>query len=102
MSISPGYLDKIRRSIRAGQNPDVDEEITELIEECRADLRSVGISMDKATDETDSLILGAVRCFARWKFGVNNDEADRNRDDYSTIKEDLRKKRGYQCTSASA
>ncbi|GHV27588.1 hypothetical protein FACS18948_5210 [Clostridia bacterium] len=101
MSVTAGYLNRVRRSVRVGGNADIDEEITEMIEECRADLQSVGVSRDKTRDETDSLILGAVRCFVRWKFGVNNDEAERNRDDYQILKEDLRKKRGYQCISVT-
>jgi hypothetical protein len=101
MAVSSGYLERVRRSLRVGSNADVDDEITELIEECRDDLESVGVRHAVTTNEADSLILGAVRCFVRWKFGVNNDEAERNRDDYVTLKDDLRKKWIYRCTIAN-
>lgn len=95
MAVSVEYLEKVRRAVRANASTDVDAEITDIIEECRLDLQSIGVVSAKTTDETDSLILGAVRSFARWKFGYSNDDAERNRDDYMLQRDELRRKRDY-------
>ncbi len=99
MAVSDAYLAKIRRSVRRVPDPVVDAELTDLIEECRLDLQSLGVLKKKAHDESDGLILGAVRCYARWKFGIANADADLNRDDYMQLRDELRKKKGYRCTS---
>jgi hypothetical protein len=95
MAVSAGYLTKIRRAVRRNTGTDVDAELTDIIEECRLDLQTLGISQTKAESETDSLILGAVRCFARWKFGLSNEDAEANRDDYMMLRDELRRKRDY-------
>lgn len=95
MAVSAGYLTKIRRSVRRNAGADVDAELTDIIEECRLDLQTLGVISTKTTDETDSLILGAVRCFARWKFGLSNEDAAQNRDDYYTLRDELRRKADY-------
>ena len=96
MAVSAEYLTKVRRAVRRNQNVDVDAELTDIIEECRLDLQQLGVT--KAEDETDSLILGAVRCFARWKFGLSNEDMDGNRNDYMLMRDELRR-RGDYCTS---
>jgi hypothetical protein len=98
MAVSSDYLSKLRRAVRRNQSYEIDAEITDLIEECRLDLICLGVKEEKAIDETDSLILGAVRCFVRWKFGLSNDESLKNREDYMQLRDELRKKVGY-CTS---
>lgn len=95
MAVSAGYLTKIRRAVRRNTGTDVDAELTDIIEECRLDLQSLGVVSVKAIDETDSLILGAVRSFARWKFGLSNEDAATNRDDYMLQRDELRRKRDY-------
>ena len=96
MAVSASYLAKIRLAVRRNTSVDVDAELTDIIEECRLDLISVGVISTKANDETDSLILGAVRCFARWKFGLSNEDAAGNREDYMQLRDELRKKRDYK------
>lgn len=95
MAVTAGYLTKIRRAVRRNTSTDVDAELTDIIEECRLDLRQLGVVQTKAEDETDSLVLGAVRCFARWKFGLSNEDADGNRNDYMLIRDEMRRKRDY-------
>ena len=46
-------------------------------------------------DESDPLVLGAVRCFVRWKFGLSNEDAEANREDYMQLRDELRKKEEY-------
>lgn len=95
MAVGASYLNKIRYSVRRVMGTDVNAELTDIIEECRLDLISVGVTSAKANDETDSLICGAVRCFARWKFGLSNEDAEANRDDYYTLRDELRRRRDY-------
>jgi len=95
MAVSAEYLAKIRRAVRRNQSADVDAELTDIIDECRLDLQQLGVLKNKAEDETDSLILGAVRCFARWKFGLSNEDAEANREDYMTLRNELRRRKDY-------
>jgi hypothetical protein len=95
MAVSAGYLAKIRRAVRRNTSTDVDAELTDIIEECRLDLQQLGVTQTKAEDETDSLILGAVRCFARWKFGLSNEDAEANREDYMMLRDELRRRVDY-------
>ena len=101
MAVTSGYLAKLRRAVRVGQvgqNEDIDAELIDLIEECRHDLMELGVLSTKANDETDSRILGAVRGFVRWKFGLNNPDADRLHAEYDIMRDELRR-RGDYCTS---
>lgn len=95
MAVTSGYLAKMRRALRIGQSADIDAEITDLIEECRLDLQKLGVIKTKTDDETDSLILGAVRGFIRWKFGLSNPDADRMREEYYLMRDELRRRRDY-------
>lgn len=95
MTVSAGYLTKIRNSVRRNTSVAIDSELTDIIEECRLDLISVGVASAKSNDESDSLILGTIRCFARWKFGLSNEDAELNREDYYTLRDELRRKTGY-------
>lgn len=93
--VEESFLAKIRRAVRRNTSTDVDAELTDIIAECRADLISLGVTPAKANSETDSLILGAVRCFARWKFGLSNEDAEANREDYMMLRDELRRRRDY-------
>lgn len=95
MAASTEYLAKVRRAVRRNSSTDVDAELNDIIDECRKDLQSLGVLESKTTDETDSLILGAVRCFARWKFGLTNEDAAANREDYYMARDELRRKAEY-------
>ena len=99
--VSEEYLAKIRRAVRRGKHEEVDAELTDIIEECRRDLIALGVLAEKANDEADPLILGAVRCFARWKFGISNEDAAANREDYMQLRDEIRKKAAY-CTIPTA
>lgn len=92
---SVDYLEKIRRAVRRSRNEETDAELLEIIAECRMDLQQLGVRKEKTEDESDPLILGAVRCFARWKFGLSNDDAAANRDDYMMLRDELRRRGDY-------
>lgn len=93
--VEESFLAKIRRAVRRNTSTDVDAELTDIIAECRADLISLGVTSAKANSETDSLIIGAVRCFARWKFGLSNEDAAANREDYMMLRDELRRRAAY-------
>jgi hypothetical protein len=96
MAVSTEYLAKMQRAVRIKTaTADVTAELKDLVEEARADLISLGVLATKANDETDSLILGAVRCFVRWKMAPDAATAAANREDYETSKDELRRKRDY-------
>lgn len=95
MAVSAAYLTKIRRAVRIQTDTDMDAELTDIIEECRLDLQRLGVLSTKATDETDSLILGAVRSFARWKFGLNDEDSAANREDYMLQRDEIRRTDSY-------
>lgn len=100
MAVSEAYLQKMRNAVRIGPNAETDRELADLVDECRHDLILLDVLAEKASDETDSVILGAVRSFVRWKFGLNNPEADRLREEYMILRDELRR-RGEYCTSQS-
>lgn len=96
MAVSAGYLAKMQRAVRIKTlTADASAELTDLIEECRRDLERLGILSTKATDETDSLILGAVRCYVRWKMAQTPDDEAGNRMDYAQMRDELRRHREY-------
>lgn len=92
-AVTSEYLDKVRFAVRRSSGTQVDAELTDIVQQCRADLERLGVAEAVAEDEANPLILGAVRCFARWQFGINGDDADRNREDYLLMADGIRKMR---------
>ncbi len=96
MAVSAGYLAKLQRAVRIKTaTADVTAELTDLIEEARRDLESLGVLASKTTDETDVLVLGAIRCFVRWKMAQTPEEETGNMRDYMTMRDELRRKGAY-------
>ena len=89
--VSKEYLEKVRFAIRRNANSEVDRELTDIIEHCREDLIRVGVAKDIACDESNKSVLGCQRAFARWQFGIGGDDAERNREDYRLMADELRK-----------
>lgn len=90
--VSDNYLDKVRFAVRrASKNEMVDGELTDLIQQCRENLVDIGVERQVAEDEDDVRVLGCVRCYARWQFGIGGDDAARNRDDYLLMADTLRR-----------
>lgn len=90
------YTEKLARAVRL-KSPtyDATEELIDLIEECRADLMRLGVLPERASDEADPLILGAVRCFVRWKWAQTPEDETGNMRDYMTMRDEIRKTRAY-------
>jgi hypothetical protein len=95
VAVSEAYLKKIRRGVRVEGSAEIDAELTDIIEECRADLEQLGVLSTKTADETDALILGAVRSFARWKFGLPSDDTEKSAGDYQLQRDELRRRTDY-------
>ena len=88
--VSSEYLAKVRFAVRRSPDEMVDAELDNLIEQCRADLIRVGVPPEVANNEGNYLVLGAVRCFVRWQFGIDGDNAERNHADYIAMADAIR------------
>lgn len=95
LMVTADYLAKIRRGVRITQDDDFDEELKDIIEECRQDLVQLGVIEEKANDESDPVILGLIRCFARWKFPIDEKAAELNRGDYMILRDEIRRRLEY-------
>ncbi len=62
-------LEKVKLSLRITSTT-FDDEIIEIIEACRIDLKLSGVTI---IDETDSLIIRAVTLYAKANFGYRED-----------------------------
>jgi hypothetical protein len=92
MSVSEAYLKKIKFAVRTvSTDENVIQEITDIIEECRADMINKGVSADVARDETNYSVLGCVRSFARARFSVDANDISVNMADYRLQVDELRK-----------
>ncbi len=92
MAVSSEYLDKIKFAVRTvSSDTNVVTEITDIIEECRADMIAKGVDETIAGDESNYLVLGCVRSFARSRFGIDRADIVDNMADYRLQVDELRK-----------
>ena len=92
MSVSSEYLNKIKFAVRTvSTDANVVQEITDIIEECRADMISKGVDESIANDETNYSTLGCIRSFARSRFGIDANDIRINMEDYRLQVDELRK-----------
>lgn len=92
MSVSENYLNKIRFAVRTvSTDANVVQEITDIIEECRADMINKGVDEAIANDESNYSTLGCVRSFARSRFGIDAADIATNMADYRLQVDELRK-----------
>ncbi len=96
MAVSQEYLAKLLRAVRIrNANAEIATEVSDLCEEARLDLEMLGVLPNKTADETDPLILGAVRSFVRWKMAADEKEANYNMADYLMQRDELRRRKAY-------
>lgn len=96
MAVGGTYLEKIKRAVRITSTADdIAIELSDTIEEARADLIRLGLSSVIASDETDPNILDAVKRYARWRFAMEPGEAQRCADEYREKADELRRSSGY-------
>ena len=92
MSVSAEYLNKIKFAVRTvSTDTNVVQEITDIIEECRADMINKGVDKGVANDEANYSTLGCVRSFARSRFGIDSNDIETNMADYRLQVDELRK-----------
>ncbi|TCO69506.1 head-tail connector protein [Marinisporobacter balticus] len=77
-------LDKIKNSLRA-DGTDLDEEIQDLIDAAKADLKLSGVLESKIID-TDPLIIRAVTVYCKANYSTDGKEAERFQESYEMIK----------------
>ena len=80
-------LEDIKNLLRITSN-DFDDEIMEMIAECKADLLLSGLQTAKVV-ETDDLIRRAIKLYCKTHFGYQNPDFDRNLASYQSLKSHL-------------
>lgn len=80
-------LEKIKLSLRVDSD-DLDEEIQDTIDACKADLKLSGVLESKILGG-DSLILRAVKVFCKSEFSTDDREAERYRKSFQMLKDHL-------------
>ena len=96
MAVGAAYLAKIQRAARLmNVSAAITQELTDTVEECRADLIRLGIPSDIAADETDANILSAVKRYTRWQFAMEPAESARCAEEYREKADELRRSTGY-------
>ena len=99
MAVSAAYLAKIKRAVRLTTTAaDILTELTDTVEECRADLIRLGLSDTVVNDETDVHMLDAVKRYARWRFAMEPGESAQCAEEYKEKADELRRSTGYGVT----
>ena len=80
-------LEKIKLALRIDSD-DLDEEIQDSIEAARADLKLSGV-LEYKIDDSDSLIVRAIKVYCKAEFSTDNTEAERYRKSYEMLKDHL-------------
>lgn len=75
-------LEKIRKALRITSTK-LDDEILDLIEACKLDLRIAGINK---ISEEDSLIIQAIKLYCKTNFGLDNKDSKKYRESYELLK----------------
>lgn len=80
-------LESIKQSLRISNNA-YDDEIKDLIEACKLDLKISGVASSLIID-TDPLIKQAVKSYIKAHFGYDNPDSDKFKESYSLLKQHL-------------
>lgn len=78
-------LEKVKLALRIKNNK-FDDEIIDLIEEAKSDLKLSGVAK---IDNTDSLILRAIKTYCKANFGLANKDSEKYQKSYDSLKEHL-------------
>lgn len=81
-------IDDVKDALRI-TGSDLDTEVTDLINACKADLALSGILSSKATSTTDPLIRRAVVVYCKANFGWANNEGEKFQASYDMLKRHL-------------
>lgn len=88
-------LEKVKLSLRISHNY-LDEDIMDTINTARAEMIRSGISEEKANDDTDSLIVGAIKTFCNYMYSSDNTRIEGFRISWEYQLDNLRKTDGYR------
>ena len=80
-------LDDVKLALRIS-NTSYDSEITDLIDQAKADIKLVGVLESKIVD-TDILIKRAIVTYCKSNFGWSNTDAERLQQSYEAIRNHL-------------
>lgn len=78
-------LNKVKLALRKKGNV-FDEEILDLIEEAKLDLKTSGVMV---IDEEDPLIQKAIKTYCKSNFGLENKDSEKYENSYESIKNKL-------------
>jgi uncharacterized phage protein (predicted DNA packaging) len=81
-------LEDVKKSLRVS-NTAFDDEITDLMEEAKADLVQSGLSSVIVQKDNDPLIKRAIKTYCKAHFGIDNPQADRFQQSYDLLKQHL-------------
>ena len=77
-------LEKVKKSLRKSGDH-LDDEIIDLIDAAKCDLKLSGVHESKIVD-SDPLIIRAITTYCKANFGYDNNEADRFQKSYDMLK----------------
>ena len=80
-------LEKIKLALRIDSD-DLDEEIQDSIEAAKADLKLSGV-LEYKIDDSDSLIVRAIKVYCKAEMSTDNVEAERYRKSYEMLRDHL-------------
>lgn len=78
-------LEKVKLALRIKNNK-LDDDITDLIDACKIDLSISGV---KKIDETDALVIQAVKLYCKANFGLDNKDSEKYQKSYDMLKNSM-------------
>lgn len=84
--MADNLLNKCKMYIRKFKTDALDEEVQDLIDAAKTDLKSVGIVCE---NYTDPLMIRAITCYVKTHYGYENKDSDKFLASYESIKTHL-------------
>lgn len=78
-------LEKVKLALRIN-NAKLDDDITDLIEACKIDLRISGV---KKINESDALTVQAIKLYCKANFGLDNKDSEKYQKSYDLLKNSM-------------
>lgn len=78
-------LDKVKKVLRI-KSDKLNDEILDLIEACKIDLSISGV---KKIDETDALVIQAIKLYCKANFGLDNKDSEKYQKSYDMLKNSM-------------
>lgn len=94
-------LEKMKIALRI-KSDNLNEEIASVINSARQELIRAGVDSEKAQDETDDLIISAIRAYVLSWYCVDDKQQERYQRSFETQLDNLRKSTGYMAVGGEA